>query len=119
MGAILVAIVVTAGAGHRQGTVVTSRGPAVQELAHALAKVTRQEGVQQRVQAGVHVRDEEGRHGQQGAEVRRTVVARAPMSPDDARLLRQVAHGEHHHHCDQHPGKQRGRDEVYTSLYSS
>jgi len=64
MGAILVAIVVTAGAGHRQGTVVTSRGLAVQELAHALAEVARQEGVQQRVQAGVHVRDEEGRHGQ-------------------------------------------------------
>jgi len=126
VSAILVAIVIAAGTSHRQSAIVTPRGPAAQELAHALAEVARQEGVQQRVQAGVHVRDEEGRHGQQGAKVGRAVVVRAPMSPDDARLLRQVAHSEHHHYRDQHPGKQRDRDDQDTtidrdtkSLYSS
>lgn len=112
--AILVAVVVTAGAYHRQGTAVVPRPPAMQQLAHTLAKVARQEGVQQRVQARVHIRDEEGRHGQQCAEVRRVIVIRAPVSPEDTRLLRQVAHGEHHHHCDQHSGKQR-RDVGTTS----
>jgi len=77
--AILVAIVI-AGTHHRQGAVV-SRPRAVQQLAHTLAKVARQEGVQQRIQAGVQIREEEGRHGQQSAEVRRAIVVRAPVSP--------------------------------------
>lgn len=105
--AVLVAVVVAAGAHHRQGVAVVSRPPTVQQFAHTLAKVARQEGVQQRVQTGVHVRDEESRHGQQSAEVRRVIVIRAPVSPENARLLGQVAHGEHHHHRDQHSGKQR------------
>lgn len=107
MDADAVLMTIAAGAHHRQGTAVVPRPPTVQQLAHTLAKVARQEGVQQRVHAGVHVRDEDGRHGQQGTEVRRVIVVRTPVSPEDTRLLRQVAHGEHHHHCDQHSGKQQ------------
>lgn len=105
--AVLVACLITTGTDHRQAAAARSRALAVQKLTHPPAEVARQEGVQQRVQAGVHVRDQEGRHGQQGAEVRRAVVIRAPMSPHDAHLLGQVAHGEHHHHGDQHSAKQR------------
>lgn len=57
-GAVLVAIVVAAGAHHRQGAAPAFRAPAVQQLAHTLAKISRQKSVQQRIQAGVHIRDQ-------------------------------------------------------------
>lgn len=49
-----------------------------QQFAHSLAEVSTKEGVQQRIDARVEVRHQEGERREQGVEVRIALVVRGP-----------------------------------------
>lgn len=73
-----------------------------QQFPHTFSEVLRQERVQQRIDAGVEVRDQEGERREQGAEVAVALVAAGPVLPHLARVERQVAHREREHDHDEH-----------------
>lgn len=76
---------------------------ATNELPHSLAKITRHEGVQERVDSGVEVRDEEREGGKEGGERAATIVIGRPILPHLAGVVWQVAEREgeddHHQHA--------------------